>query len=207
MSNHQTVTGTQATPQQAAKSLGLIPGSHSIQDLICFSHLRWNFVYQRPQHLLSRASRHFRVWFWEEPVWDHQAWLEVRPIDAQMHILVPHVPHGTPAEAQHDLQRKWLNDLLTQQQITDFVAWYYTPMALNFTEHIQPRLTVYDCMDELSAFRGAPPQLREREKQLMQQAHLMFTGGQSLYEAKKNLHPSVHAFPSSIDNHHFGQAR
>ncbi|MFD1139816.1 glycosyltransferase family 1 protein [Larkinella insperata] len=207
MSNHQPVTGTPATPQEAAKSLGLISETPAAQDLICFSHLRWNFVYQRPQHLLSRASRHFRVWFREEPVVDNRSWLEVRPVNAQLNILVPHLPGGTDAQTQQTMQRKWLDELLTQHQITDFVAWYYTPMALNFTEHIQPRLTVYDCMDELSAFRGAPPQLREREKQLLQQAKLVFTGGQSLYEAKKNLHPSVHAFPSSIDNHHFGQAR
>lgn len=210
MSNHQTVTGTQATPQEMAKSLGFVeetPNSRPIRDLLCFSHLRWNFVYQRPQHLLSRASRQFRVWFWEEPVWDHHAWLEVRPINAQLHILVPHMPAHTDAETRHQLQRKWLNELLTQHQIADFVAWYYTPMALEFTDHLLPRLTLYDCMDELSAFHGAPPQLREREKQLMQQAKLVFTGGYSLFEAKQKLHPSVHAFPSSIDNHHFGKAR
>ncbi|RAJ94122.1 glycosyl transferase family 1 [Larkinella arboricola] len=215
MSNHSKQAVRQPFAQEHTRLIGSERGAsisstsfaHQTQDLICFSHLRWNFVYQRPQHLLSRASRHFRVWFWEEPVADQQPWLEVRPINPKLHILVPHLPAGTDPQTQHDYQRRWLQELLAQQQITDFVAWYYTPMALNFTEHIQPRLTVYDCMDELSAFRGAPPQLREREKQLMQQAQLMFTGGQSLYEAKKNLHPSVHAFPSSIDNHHFGQAR
>ncbi|GAB3279537.1 glycosyltransferase family 1 protein [Larkinella harenae] len=169
--------------------------------------MRWNFVYQRPQHLLSCASHHYRVWFWEEPVEDDRAWLEVRQIQTQMNVLVPHIPANTDADMRAILQRRWLDDFLAQQQISEFIAWYYTPMALEFSGHLQPRLTLYDCMDELSAFHGAPPQLRECEKQLMQRAKLVFTGGISLFEAKQNLHPSVHAFPSSIDNQHFGQAR
>ncbi len=94
-----------------------------------------------------------------------------------------------------------------QYGITDYGMWYYTPMALAFTNHLQPRVTLYDCMDELSAFQGASPQLREREKELLQRADLVFTGGYSLFEAKKKLHPSVHAFPSSVDFSHFAKAR
>ncbi|GAB3928468.1 glycosyltransferase [Larkinella terrae] len=210
MSNHQTVTGIQAKPQEITLSPSFDQSPFSIQpigDLLCFSHLRWNFVYQRPQHLLSRASQHYRIWFWEEPVMDEHAWLEVRPLSPRLHVLVPHLPHGTNEETSHCLQRRWLNEWRLQEQISDFIAWYYTPMALAFTEHLRPRLTVYDCMDELSAFQGAPPRLREWEKQLMERADLVFTGGISLFEAKQSLHPAVHAFPSSIDTQHFGQAR
>lgn len=192
--------------QDDTLSLDSFSSAH-VQDLICFSHLRWNFVYQRPQHLLSQASGHFRVWFWEEPLLDNRAWLEVRTIQAQLHILVPHFPADCDADTQQELQRRWLNELRAQHQINHFVTWYYTPMALAFSDHLRPRLTVYDCMDELSAFRDAPPQLRQLESQLLSRAQLVFTGGHSLFEAKQALHPAVHAFPSSIDRQHFGEAR
>ena len=181
--------------------------SGKVTDLLCFSHLRWNFVYQRPQHLLSRASGQWRTWFWEEPVWDNRNWLEVRALSAQKYVVVPHLQSGTSKENVDIQQRDWINELLSQYQIADYIAWYYTPMALSFTEHLQARLTIYDCMDELSAFHGAPPQLRNRERQLMQRADLLFTGGYSLFEAKRALHSAVYAFPSSIDFDHFAQAR
>src|SRR5689334_3051160 len=80
-------------------------------------------------------------------------------------------------------------------------------MALAFADSLEPGAVVYDCMDELSLFRGAPPALIERERRLLERADLVFTGGQSLYEAKRERHPAVHAFPSSIDADHFGRAR
>ncbi|MCY7345626.1 MAG: glycosyltransferase, partial [Pyrinomonadaceae bacterium] len=88
-----------------------------------------------------------------------------------------------------------------------FVLWFYTPMAMDFAAHLQPLATVFDCMDELSAFRFAPPALIENEKRLLGKADLVFAGGQSLYEAKKDQHARVFAFPSSIDAAHFKQAR
>ena len=96
---------------------------------------------------------------------------------------------------------------MAEHQIVDPVLWYYTPMALAFTGGIEASAVVYDCMDELSLFRGAPPELRQREAELLRTADLVFTGGQSLYEAKRGQHPSVHAFPSSIDRAHFATAR
>ncbi|RYD97765.1 MAG: hypothetical protein EOP50_05455, partial [Sphingobacteriales bacterium] len=172
MSHHPSVAGGQSGHQESSKfvlSAQAISTSsaHDVTDLLCFSHLRWNFVYQRPQHLLSRASRQYRVWFWEEPVCDDHAWLEVRPVNPNLHILVPHLPPGLDGEAGQDLQRQWLNNLRVQYRIIDFISWYYTPMALAFTDQLRPRLTLYDCMDELSAFHGAPPELREREEELM----------------------------------------
>jgi len=89
----------------------------------------------------------------------------------------------------------------------NYFSWYYTPMALPFTDHLTPELVVYDCMDELSAFKFAPPELTILEKELLKKADVVFTGGQSIYEAKKNAHHNIHAFPSSIDKHHFGKAR
>src|SRR5690606_20366020 len=90
--------------------------------------------------------------------------------------------------------------------ITDYVLWYWTPMALSFTRHLSPAAVVFDCMDELSAFAGAPPELRDLERELMARADVVFTGGVSLYESKRAMHPNVHAFPSSVDTTHFARA-
>lgn len=178
-----------------------------VRDLICFSHLRWNFVYQRPQHLLSRACKQNRVWFIEEPIWGSEQQLEIRKVDDNLTVIVPHLPHGMAAEAVLDCQRQIVDELIARERITNFATWYYTPMALLFSEHLEPRLTVYDCMDELSAFWGAPPQLLQQERDLIKRADVVFTGGYSLYEAKQSRHPRVFAFPSSIEYHHFAKAR
>ncbi|HLH01490.1 MAG TPA: glycosyltransferase [Bryobacteraceae bacterium] len=102
--------------------------------------------------------------------------------------------------------RECLKDLFRQERIQDFVAWYYTPMAIEFTDELTPALTVYDCMDELSAFAHAPTGMLANENKLFQQANLVFTGGLSLYEAKCSQHPDVHLFPSSVDRAHFARA-
>ena len=96
---------------------------------------------------------------------------------------------------------------MASEHIADYVLWYYTPMALLFTDHLDPRAIVYDCMDELSAFRDAPPMLTALEAELMQRAALVLTGGQSLYEAKRHQHRNIHPFPSSVDVEHFRAAR
>ncbi len=178
-------------------------------DLICLSHLRWDFVYQRPQHLLTRCVQNRRVFFVEEPFFDTdgQAWLAMSRRDSGVWVVVPHLPIGLSQEATIALQKQLLSELLITCSIRDYLCWYYTPMALAFTEHLQPLAIVYDCMDELSAFQGAPPALRQRESELFQKADLVFTGGQSLYEVKRHQHPHVYAFPSSIDAPHFAQAR
>ncbi|SOD78033.1 glycosyltransferase family 1 protein [Spirosoma fluviale] len=197
----------QSTKSTTVTNSTLGSAGQVIPDLICFSHLRWNFVYQRPQHLLSRAAKNYRVWFLEEPMWSDTLHMSVSKQTDRITVLVPHLPHGTSPEEAIRLQRQLLDEFIARETIRSFVAWYYTPMAMLFSDHLQPSLTVYDCMDELSAFWGAPPQLLQKEKQLMQQADVVFTGGYSLYEAKQNRHPHVFAFPSSIDFTHFSSAR
>ena len=173
-------------------------------DLVCFSHLRWDFVYQRPQHLLSRAAQSRRVLFIEEPHYDAaRPCLETRRDPSGVTIAIPHLPRDAGAVHLQTL----LDFLLSAHDITDFVAWYYTPMALDFTAHLRPIATVYDCMDELSAFAGAPPGLRDKEQALLRRADLVLTGGRSLYEAKRSLHVNVHECPSSVDVPHFARAR
>jgi glycosyltransferase involved in cell wall biosynthesis len=178
-------------------------------DLVCLSHLRWDFVYQRPQHLLSRCAKGRRVFFIEEPIFeDGGSWqVEVKKRECGVWVVVPHLPKGLNDELLQAMQQSLINELFAEHTVNNPILWYYTPMALSFTSHLQPRCVVYDCMDELSAFKGASPQLRELEAQLFQKADLVFTGGHSLYEAKRQQHPQVYAFPSSIDGKHFGQAR
>jgi UDP-galactopyranose mutase len=178
-------------------------------DLICFSHLRWDFVYQRPQHLMGRCAKQRRVIFWEEPVLVQPGKEELVLSQRQDHLTVatPHVSSEWTPDEINSVQREMLDCLMLERNIERHVSWYYTPMALKFSDHLRPLATVYDCMDELSAFKGASPLLRVMENNLFKLADLVFTGGQSLYEAKRHQHHSVHAFPSSIDASHFGRAR
>ena len=178
-------------------------------DLVCLSHLRWDFVYQRPQHLLSRFAKERRVFFVEEPTFGEDPMrLDVSVRDCGVHVVVPRLPQALESEGALDIvQRGMIDRLFAEHAINQPILWYYTPMAMSWTGHLQAVATVYDCMDELSAFKGAPRALKEREAELFKRADLVFTGGQSLYEAKRHQHRNVYAFPSSIDAPHFAQAR
>jgi glycosyltransferase involved in cell wall biosynthesis len=180
--------------------------------LLCLSHLRWDFVFQRPQHLLTRAARDHDVVFFEEPVFKpgvSAPRLERHPVPEGVSVAVPLLPEGMAGDAVAvaDAQRAMLDGLLAPEAGRRLIAWFYTPTAMEFAGHLAPDVTVYDCMDELSAFRGAPPGLLRLEQALLDRADLVFTGGRSLYEAKRDRHPRVFCFPSSIDAAHFGQAR
>jgi UDP-galactopyranose mutase len=118
-------------------------------------------------------------------------------------VATPQLPQGADDATRATL----LDALLRAEGISSYALWYYTPMALPFSRHLKPEVVIYDCMDELSAFAYAPPQLRALESELFQRADVVFTGGVSLYEAKRDRHPNVHAVPSSIDAAHFGLAR
>ena len=175
--------------------------------MVCFSHLRWDFVFQRPHHLMSRHAATGRVFYVEEPVYGPgEAWLEVRTRESGVVTAVPHLPAGSDPAVAVATQRRLLDDLLAARNVRDPIAWYYTPMALPFTRHLRSTLVVYDCMDELSGFKGAPAELPRLERELFEIADLVFVGGQSLYEAKRGLHRDIHALPSSIDVAHFGAA-
>jgi UDP-galactopyranose mutase len=179
--------------------------------LLCFSHLRWNFVFQRPQHLMCRFSREMTVIYWEEPVEigpRETAYLQVREAqDApNVRIVVPHLPQGMPEDAREAALSRLLDAHVSSVRGA-LIAWYYTPMMLPFSRHLQPSVVVYDAMDELSKFKFAPTQLLDLEQELLKRADIVFTGGSSLYEAKKNRHANVHCFPSSVDRVHFLKAR
>ena len=176
--------------------------------LICFSHLRWDFVFQRPQHLMSRFARSMDVLVWEEPIFDgsERAWLDLREGADGVRVATPHLPQAEAPESRIATLRGLLDDVVAGHH-GPLIRWYYTPMMLPFSEHLKASCTVYDCMDELANFHFAPPELVPLERRLFALADLVFTGGYSLYEAKRAHHSAVHPFPSSVDVAHFNQAR
>jgi UDP-galactopyranose mutase len=176
-------------------------------DVICLSHLRWDFVWQRPQHLLSRCAQKRRVYFVEERIDAEEPRLELRRTDSGVVVVEPHFPPELSFAEADETTRRLLDELIERERIDDYVLWFNTPMAVAATRHLQPVATVYDNMDELAGFRGAPLELVDREAELLERADLVFTGGQSLYEAKRDRHPSVHLFPSSVETDHWATAR
>lgn len=179
-----------------------------MQPLLCFSHLRWDFVYQRPQHLISRFALHRPVFYFEEPVFcAHSNYLKVSARGLNLKVITPHLQDNISAAEVIEIQRNLLDEWIEKEMTDDFALWYYTPMAYAFSSHLESPVIVYDCMDELSAFLHAPPELKFLEDELLRRADIVFTGGNSLYNLKKQKHSNVFYFPSSIDKKHFIQAR
>jgi len=177
--------------------------------VLCFSHLRWNYVFQRPNHLMSRCARERLVLFIEPPLFDvSDPELEVIEIAPNLLRVVPHqIDDHSPAASQDAITNRLIRELCTRLGIKEAIHWFYTPMMLPVAEGLPHAQVVYDCMDELSLFLNAPPALREREQALMSRADVMFTGGMALYEAKRDKHRNVHGVPSSVDVPFFQKAR
>ena len=185
----------------------IIPSVVPITDLVCFSHLRWNFVFQRPQHLLTRWAKEMDVTFIEEPVFGRFTSNGIKVSGCnesnRITILTPQIAEGTPEMAVNDFLEQSIQKYITNQHIQDYMLWYITPMAIPFSHQLKPRMVVYDCMDELSCFKGANPDISKNEAQLIKHADVLFTGGHNLYEYKKGMHSNIHPLPSSIDQKHF----
>ena len=200
--------GPRPTAEVSSLSKSITSRGPDMPTIIVFSHLRWNFVYQRPQHLLSRLARHYRIVFMEEPVPNGHDHLERLSPAANIEVLRPHV--ASTVSGFHDdhlpVLQSQLAAYLQEQGIDDYLIWFYTPMALPLAAELQPRAVIYDCMDELSAFLQAPRQLIQRENALYQLADLVLTGGPSLYRSKRERHGNVHCFSSSVDAAHFASA-
>ena len=181
------------------------------ETLICFSHLRWDFVFQRPQHLMTRFAASRRVIYWEEPLaapLEETASLDLKVCPKSgVIVATPHLPDSIQGEDRAKTLARLLDGMIEAEKIVQPIRWYYTPMMLGFSRHIEAAAVVYDCMDELSNFKFAPPELRALERELMAEADVVFTGGFSLYEAKQDQHANIHPFPSSVDRAHFAEAR
>jgi UDP-galactopyranose mutase len=177
--------------------------------IIVFSHLRWDFVFQRPQQLMSRLAKKYQIVFLEEPVF-HNGKAHCVHYEAAPNVLVvqPHTPISSPGF--HDDQLAALTplvpELISELKIEDYIVWLYTPMALPLINQLQPKAIAYDCMDELTGFLNAPRQLVQREHALLKAANVVFTGGISLYNARRDKHPAIHCLPSSVDAEHFSRA-
>ncbi len=188
-----------------------------MRDLICISHLRWDFVWQRPQHILSRLAKHTRVLFVEEPITVEgkgQPLLEIFPGQKSSNLMVARlvqpvanhrwIGHGDPLTSKTYCDQ--LLDYLDVQGISNPLLWLYTPMASDFVDAISHRLLIYDVMDQLAAFKGAPAELRERERLLLERSDVVFTGGVSLYRDKLAHNPDTHLLPSGVEIEHFARA-
>ena len=168
-------------------------------DIICYSHLRWNFVFQRPQHLLTRMADHFRVVYIEEPIFDtDKDYLDSRQDDDKVWVLVPHLPAGLNQEEVVSRENILLKEFLEQFGLQQFIAWYYTPMALDLNPSFTPSLTVYDCMDELSAFKNAPAILKERERELLKRRTLFLPAVTAFTKQKKIATQMFMSFPAVL---------
>ncbi|MDQ6845136.1 MAG: glycosyltransferase [Bacteroidota bacterium] len=133
--------------------------------------------------------------------------MEINKDGENIWIVTPHLLKSYSLDEIVFQQKILLTRLYIEQKITNYIHWYYTPMPLTISNHLQPEMIVYDCMDELSNFKFAPQEIKQKEKELFRIADLVFTGGHNLFECKKHLHRNIFSFPSSIDKKHFLQAR
>jgi glycosyltransferase involved in cell wall biosynthesis len=167
-------------------------------DLVVFCHLRWDFVYQRPQHIISRLSHDYKILFVEEPWQSKEIAHSLNFVLPNLHVFRPNISHI-------DELAGVLTQLLGSASIP--LAWFYSPSFCTVLDQMKFGTVIYDCMDELSLFKGAPASLIQQERDLLEKSDIVFTGGRSLYEAKTPHHPNVHCFPSSVDFDHFARAK
>jgi UDP-galactopyranose mutase len=180
-----------------------------MNEIVVFSHVRWNCVCRRPQQILTRLARSWRVLFIEEPLYstgDPRAALCAPQTGVT--VMTPHTPLTAPGfhDAQIPLLQKLVGQALAREGFADYGAWLYTPMALPLLQKLSPRIVVYDCMEEPSASKSAPRQLLQRENALMRVANVVFTVGSSLFDARRSRHANVHLFPNSVEREHFARA-
>lgn len=170
----------------------------NVYDMIVFCHLRWDFVYQRPQHVISRMAKNYKILFVEEP-WHRpeEKGSRLNRVSDMLHVLQPNV---TTIDQIGNVIREY------SDVNSDMIGWFYSPSFVPLLSGFNFSTVIYDCMDELSLFKGAPAELIEHEHYLIANADIVFTGGKSLYESKAKLHDNVHCFPSSVDRAHFAKA-
>jgi glycosyltransferase involved in cell wall biosynthesis len=180
-----------------------------VSELVVFSHLRWTFVWQRPQHLISRLARGRRVWFVEEPM---VADVDRPVLRTERHGAIERVWLDIPGSERHvdfgdDVASAYLSELLTLlPPRRDRAAWLYTPLALPLARALDPGVLVYDVMDDLASFKGAAQALQLAHRKALQEATVVFAGGRSLHAAVVGQRPDAHLFPSGVEAAHFAPA-
>ena len=178
-----------------------MPTASDTSDLLVFSHLRWDFLYQRPHHLLSRHARHRRVFYFEEPIlgMTETPRIHLKETFEGVLVIVPYLPANIEKNKIEMALKELVDELIYEEEIIDFNLWFYNPQAYSFSKHLNSKAIIVDYMDAFSHHK--------EESNLLEKADLVFTSGHSLSELKKNFHSNVHAFPSSLDYQHFSQAR
>lgn len=173
-------------------------------DVVCFSHLRWDFIHERPQHILGRFANYARIFYIEEPVVGDfgKGFLDVTVKDKNLWIIVPSLPKNLSEKDSNRLQRELLEVFFQVCNLKNYIFWYYRPSALEFSMKFKPLAVIYDCVDAQHTLKAW-----KSEENLFKKADLVFTSGMSLYEAKRKLHAEVYPFPNSIDVEFFAQSR
>lgn len=192
--------GSPALQKASKKFQVLLKPENEEYDMVVFCHLRWEFVYQRPQHIVTRMAKHYKILLIEEPSAfeeGEQDTANLLVVNKSLHVLQPRT--ASIEDIRHILPQYLRSGKAA-------IGWFYSPAFIPLLQYFSFETIVYDCMDELTLFKGAPSQLAQQEEQLIAKADLIFTGGKSLYEAKKRRHPNVHCFPSSVDQQHFARA-
>lgn len=186
-------------------------------DLVVVSHLRWDFVWQRPQQVLSRLAKTHRILFVEEPEFAPEGAEPVpnlRRAKETPNIIVL-TPQISAIEAGETPLWLWPSRNAIAAQVKDAIQtlnfkrralWMYTPTPEFMVGVVAPDMLVYDVMDELANFKFAPAELKDNEKRLLGQSAVVFTGGASLYDSKKHLNPNTHLFSSGVDGAHYAKA-
>lgn len=174
-----------------------VVNDNNAYNMVVFCHLRWDFVYQRPQHIISRLAKYQKILLIEEPWYrPEQQGSSLTAISPNLHVLQPNVNHIEEIAA--------ILPQYTGKNVN--TGWFYSASFLPLLDYFSFDTVVYDCMDELSLFKGAPEKLVQQERSLMEKATIVFTGGKSLYESKVQHHDNVYCFPSSVDREHFAKA-
>jgi len=176
-------------------------------DVVCFSHLRWGFIFDRPHHLMMRFARTRRVFFIEDPVFGAPASHAVVKSIEGVHVVVPHLPAGIDAERARLEQRRLVGAVLQGYEVHAPLVWFYTPLALPLIDDLETSGIVFDCMHDVATRDMTASETIELESELLSRSHVVFVGGFSLYDIKHQLHHAVHLCPSSVDVHHFADAR
>jgi len=177
--------------------------------LLTFSHLRWNSASRRPQNIMSRMAGKRDILFIEEPILrGGDPDLEVIAVEPRVRVIQPHLPFNGTGFGAHQTAalETLLRAFLAREGWKEHAAWVYTPMAVTVARALRPKALVYDCMNELSSFLLAPPELPEREAELLAYTDVVFADGPALHRAKRYQHPFVHNFPSGVDTEHFASA-